>query len=261
MNKEKPAGKRTVRRIVRILIVAFLLFGVTAVCMSLFVSRPALRTAEEYRAAFPDTVISISADGSVEIAPGAGTEAKPTGIIFYIGAQIEPQAYIPLLARLSENGYFCSIPKLPFNMASIKPNAAEAVMTAHPEIGRWYLAGHSMGGYTASGFAGKHPDTCAGLILIAAYPAHDLSRADFPVLSVYGDADGVLNRKLYEKRLAWNPADLEEHILPGGNHAGFADYGPQPRDNEAAVPAEEQQAAAAVIIRDWIERHETGRIG
>lgn len=253
MKKEKNI-KKTVRRIIRYAVLAAVLFGAVAVCMSLFVHRSAVRTPEEYRSAFPDVVITSADDGSVEIAPGA--EAKSTGLIFYVGAQITPDAYIPLLARLAREGYFCSIPKLPFNMASMRPKAAEAVMNAHPEISHWYLAGHSMGGYTASGYVADHPEKAEGLILLAAYTARDLSKADACVLSVYGDTDSVLNRKLYEKRLAWNPADFEEHILPGANHAGFGDYGRQPRDNDALVSAEEQQTETAAILCDWLARHE-----
>ena len=75
---------------------------------------------------------------------------------------------------------------------------------------------------------------------------------DDTVISV---ADSVMNKKLYDKRLAWNPADFEEHIIPGANHAGFGDYGKQPRDNDAKISAEEQQSHTAEIILDWLNRH------
>ncbi len=112
-----------------------------------------------------------------------------------------------------------------------------------------------MGGLTASGYADDHRDTVDGLILIAAYTNRDMKDSDLPVLAVFGDTDGVMNKDLYDKRLAWNPADFEEHIIPGANHAQYGDYGKQPRDNDAKISAEEQQSQTAEIILDWLIRH------
>lgn len=248
------AGK-TIRRIILILLAAVLILSAAAVGSCLFISRPALNTAEEYGKAFPDVLITVYDDASVELSPADISENNGTGIIFYTGAQINPDAYVPLLARLSQKGFLCFIPKLTFNTALLEPAAAAEIIRDNPEIKEWYFAGHSLGGLTASGFADDHRDLTKGLILIAAYPNRDLSGAAFPVLSVYGDTDGVLNGKLYEKRLPWYPADFEEHIIPGANHAGFGDYGRQPRDNDAKITADEQQAQTAAIVSEWIEKH------
>ena len=140
-------------------------------------------------------------------------------------------------------------------MAALEPKAADDIIAAHPEIKSWILAGHSMGGLTASGYADDHRDTVDGLILVAAYANRDMSDANLPVLAVFGDTDGVMNKGLYEKRKAWNPADFEEHIIPGANHAQYGDYGEQPRDNEAEISAEEQQSQTAETILDWLSRH------
>ena len=112
-----------------------------------------------------------------------------------------------------------------------------------------------MGGLTASGYADDHRDAVDGLILIAAYTNRDMNDAELPVLAVFGDTDGVMNKKLYDKRLAWNTDDFEEHVIPGANHAQYGDYGEQPRDNEAEISAEEQQSQTAEIILDWLSRH------
>lgn len=250
MGKQEP--KRKTGKIIGIVIAAVFCIALLAVGMCLIVQRPALRTVEEYSKLFPDAEITRMKDGSVEIGPADKSETRKTGVIFYIGAQIRPDAYIPLLARLSEQGYFCAIPKIPFNMASIKPDAADEIMKKHPEIEKWVLAGHSMGGYTASGYAEDHMDKTAGLILLAAYTSRDLSETSLPVLSVYGSNDGVLNRRLYTQRLLWNSSDFEEHILSGGNHAQFGDYGKQPRDSDAAISMEEQQEDTAKILGDWL---------
>ena len=253
MSKTKNAKRKTVRRIILIVLAAVLVLSAVIIGMCLFNERPAVQTVATYQSTYCDTVISVAEDGGVEILP-RNTDAD-IGIVFYVGAQITPDAYIPFLARIAEQGYACFIPDFTFNMAALEPKAADEIIPAHPEIKSWILAGHSMGGLTASGYADDHRDTVDGLILIAAYTNQDMSDARLPVLAVFGDTDGVMNKGLYEKRKVWNPADFEEHIIPGANHAQYGDYGKQPRDNDATISAEEQQSQTAEIILDWLNRH------
>lgn len=253
MSKEQRTKRKTVRRIILIVLAAVLVLSAVIVGMCLFNERPAVQTVAAYQSTYCDTVINIADDGGVEILPL--NEDAETGLIFYVGAQITPDAYIPLLARIAEQGYACFIPNLTFNMAALEPKAADSIISTHPEIKSWILAGHSMGGLTASGYADDYRDTVDGLILIAAYTNRDMSGAELPVLSVFGDADGVMNKKLYDKRFAWNPSDFEEHIIAGANHAQYGDYGKQPRDNDAKISEEEQQSQTAEIILDWLNRH------
>ena len=247
----KAKGKK-IKKWLLLVLAAVLLVCAGFVLSSLLTERPAVETMAVYQETFADTVITEETDGAVEIFPTA--EDRKVGIIFYVGAQIVPDAYTPLLAELVEAGYSCFIPKLNCNMASMEPGAAEAIISGHPEIQTWYIAGHSMGGLTASGFAADHLDEVDGLILIAAYTNRDLTETTLPVLSIYGDADGVLNRELYEKRLAWYPESFEEHVIAGANHAQYGDYGEQPRDNAALISAEEQRAQTVDIVLDWLER-------
>lgn len=255
MSKEKASKGKIIRRIILIIIAAAVLLSAVIIGMCFFNSRPAVQPAAAYQSEFSNTIINMQDDGGAEILPGSGVDSKNTGIIFYVGAQITPDAYIPLLSRLSQQGYSCFIPDLTFNMAALEPKAADEIINEHPEIGSWFIAGHSMGGLTASGFAADNPDKINGLILLAAYLNRDISDSDIPVLSVYGDTDGVMNRDLYNKRLEWNPEDFEEHIIPGANHAQYGDYGKQPRDNDAKISAEEQQSKTAELILDWLSRH------
>ena len=253
MSKEKLTKRKTIRRIILIVLAAILVLSAMIVGMCLFNERPAVQTIATYQSAYCNTAINIADDGGVEILPL--NEDADAGLIFYVGAQIKPDAYIPLLARIAEQGYACFVPNLTCNMGALEPSAADDIISAYPEIKSWILAGHSMGGLTASGYVDDHRDTVDGLILIAAYTNRDMSDADLPVLAVFGDTDGVMNKSLYEKRKVWNPADFEEHIIPGANHAQYGDYGKQPRDNDAKISAEEQQSQTAEIILDWLDRH------
>ncbi|MDO5446126.1 MAG: alpha/beta fold hydrolase [Eubacteriales bacterium] len=255
MSKGKNKNGSKFLRVILIVIATVVLLSAVIVGMCLFNERPAVQSVEAYQTAYSDTIIHVEEDGSVEILPRTAEDCN-TGIIFYVGAQIRPSAYIPLLARLAEQGYSCYIPNLTFNMAALEPKAAEQIIRDHAKTEAWYLAGHSMGGLTASGFADDHPDMVSGLILLAAYTNRDMSSAEIPVLSIFGDTDGVMNKTLYEKRKIWNPADFEEYILAGANHAQYGDYGEQHRDNDAVISADEQQDQTAKIILDWLNRHQ-----
>ena len=247
----KTSKRKTVRNIILIFIAAIVLLCTVIVGMCLFNSRPAVQTVATYQNSFSNVTINVQDDGGVEIMPKNSNAY--TGIIFYVGAQIRPDAYIPLLSRLSERGFSCFIPNLSFNMAALEPKAAETVISMHPEIKSWYLAGHSMGGLTASGFAADYPEKVCGLIMLAAYTNRDLSDSELSVLSIFGDTDGVMNKALYDERKDWYPDDFEEYIIEGANHAQYGDYGEQPRDNEALISAESQQKQTADIMLKWLE--------
>ena len=98
----KTSKRKTVRNIILIFLAAIVLLSAVIVGMCLFNSRPAVQTVVTYQKDFSNAVINMQDDGGVEILPKSN--ATDTGIIFYVGAQITPDAYIPLLCRLSEQG-------------------------------------------------------------------------------------------------------------------------------------------------------------
>ena len=73
------------------------------------------------------------------------------------------------------------------------------------------------------------------------------------VLSIYGSADGVMNREKYEQYRANLPADCVEVILEGGNHAIFGVYGAQEGDGEAAISNLEQIRQTAQAIAEFVK--------
>ena len=107
-----------------------------------------------------------------------------TAIIFYPGAKVEAEAYLPLLEQIKQTGVTYILVHMPFRMAIFDANAAEDVMEQFPEIQHWYMAGHSMGGAMASQFASGHQDEIDGLILLGAYIYGDYP--DEKTLTVYG---------------------------------------------------------------------------
>ena len=95
----------------------------------------------------------------------------------------------PPTRAIAAQGYLVVITPVPFNLAVFKPAAADAVIAAHPEITRWAIGGHSLGGAMAANYIYTHPDAVRGLALWAGYPAGNNGLADrqLPVVSIYGD--------------------------------------------------------------------------
>ena len=201
----------------------------------------------------------IMAEDWIEFAPSArsqasdafGSNASDTGIIFYPGGKVEYTAYAPLMQGFAKEGYFCALVKMPFGLAVFDTNAAKDVKEAHPEITHWIIGGHSLGGAMAAKYAAI--SDFDGLFLLAAYTTTDMSDKDIPVVSVYGDADGVLNMDDYAANKSNLPADTVECVIKGGNHSQFGSYGLQEGDGEANISAEKQRAQTVQLVLDNID--------
>ena len=219
---------------------------------------------ETYYRADEAAVAAFSADLRVEertlengdLTFGSGTE--PVGLIFYPGGKVEHRAYIPLMRLLARNGVFCVLCEMPFRLAVLDPDAAEGIPEAWPEVGSWYIGGHSLGGVIAASWLSDHREGFEGLILLASYSTADLSDSGLRVLSIRGSEDGILDPEKYEASRPNLPADAREEMIRGGCHAGFGMYGPQTGDGEPSLSAGEQIRAAADLILAWLR--ETGRI-
>ena len=182
-----------------------------------------------------DSTIEVQDDLTI-LSPSYPTD---TAVIFYPGAKVEAEAYLPLLEQIRQTGVTCILVHMPFRMAIFDANAAEDVMEQFPDIQRWYIAGHSMGGAMASRFAASHPDEVDGLILLGAY-----IYGDYPpekTLTVYGS----LNQSVEDH------IDYTENVveIEGGNRAQFGNYGPQKGDLPAGISAEEQQRQTGEAIQ------------
>lgn len=174
-----------------------------------------------------------------------------TGFIFYPGGKVEPAAYAPLMRALADDGVLCVLVEMPLNLAVLNMNAANGIPERYPQIDRWYIGGHSLGGSMAASHAAKNIADYEGLVLLAAYSTADLSGTGLPVISIYGSEDGVLNMEKYEAYKTNLPVDFEEHCIDGGCHAGFGSYGPQKGDGAPAITGDEQIAATCFLLTDF----------
>lgn len=178
-----------------------------------------------------------------------------TGFIFYPGGLVDPAAYAPLLKQLSSEGILAVIVPMPLDLAVFGVNRAEGVIAAYPEIERWIIGGHSLGGSMAAEFVKSHPTAVAGLVFLASYPASSTDLAALPigVVSIYGTRDGVAAGAFAES-LQRLPPDTTLVEIAGGNHAQFGNYGPQAGDGVATISRESQQQQTVAAIVELARR-------
>ena len=175
-------------------------------------------------------------DGTLVFRPEKATKA----FIFYPGGKVEYAAYQPLMAACAQQGIMCILVEMPFNLAVLDINAADGIQEQYPEIEKWYIGGHSLGGSMAASYLAEHIDDYDGLILLGSYSTADLSETGLDVLCVYGSEDQVMNRDKYEQNKSNLPGDLTEIVLEGGCHAYFGMYGPQEGDGQPAISNAQQ---------------------
>ncbi len=219
--------------------------GIVLLVLAILVGAFFWYVSDYYRA--EDVALEVLAQGSGITEQDNLTILSPTyptdtAIIFYPGAKVEAEAYLPLLDQIRKTGVTCILVHMPFNMAIFAADAAENVISQFPEIRHWYVAGHSMGGAMASKFASDHPDQVDGLILMGAYIYGDYP--DEKTLTIYGS----LNQSVEDH------IDYTENIveIQGGNHAQFGNYGPQKGDPPANISAQEQQAQTVAAIEAFL---------
>ena len=179
-------------------------------------------------------------------------EEPVAGLIFYPGGKVEHTAYQPLMEACAARNILCVLVEMPFRLAVLDMDRAQGIREEFPQVERWYIGGHSLGGAIAAGYLEKTEEEYQGLVLLASYSTADLSEKELQVLSVYGDCDQVLNGEKYKECLANLPEDYREVVLEGGCHSGFGFYGPQEGDGVPTLSAEEQILLTAQAIEELI---------
>lgn len=213
----------------------------------------------DYYRALPEalSVIASPADGmtileekneQIVFAP----ENATIGFIFYPGGKVQYEAYAPLMEACAEQGILCVLLHMPANLAVLDVDAAEGIVEEYPEIEKWYIGGHSLGGSMAAAYAAEHPGKFEGVILLASYSTAALQNSVSNVISIYGSKDQVLNLEKYEEYRSNLPEDFHEEIMEGGNHAYFGTYGPQKGDGEATITNEVQIQLTAEMIAEKV---------
>lgn len=177
------------------------------------------------------------------------------GLILYPGGRVDARAYAPAARAIARHGFLVTIVPMPLDLAFFDLDAAREVISAHPEIDRWAVGGHSLGGAMAARFAHRNPDLISGLVLWAAYPAEsdDLSERDLRVTSISASADGLATPDEIAASRTLLPPETRWVVVEGGNHAQFGWYGDQAGDNPARVSRAEQEAQVVSATVDLLD--------
>lgn len=175
--------------------------------------------------------------------------APSTGFIFYPGGRVDARAYAPLLAAIARQGYQVVLAPMPLNLAVFGVNEAQQIISAFPDVSRWAVGGHSLGGAMAAQFAAEHTQEVSGLVFWAAYPAADMSAYPHSVLSISASQDGLATPDKIAASRPNLPLDTTFVVIEGGVHAQFGSYGAQPGDGSPTLPAQAQwdQTVAATV--------------
>lgn len=221
-------------------------------------------SAERNRArATESAVAALASNDSVQIDVGDWVVMRPTdmppttGVIVYPGAYCDIRGYTPVLRQVAAAGYMVVGVSMPFDFAIFAPNRASAVVEAYPEIDKWVLIGHSMGGAMAGRYAHLYPENLDGLLLWDAYPPQSNSLADtaLPVMHIHrAKPDGTPPDKfqqmqeLFPKSSQWVP-------IPGGLHMYFGSFdgGSYEEEWEAGIARDRQQRLVVAATLDWLK--------
>ncbi|WP_295126848.1 alpha/beta hydrolase [uncultured Leifsonia sp.] len=192
-------------------------------------------------------VVVTDVGDAVELAPADGRSG--TGLVFIPGAVVDPYAYLYKLAEtVADTGLTVLITKPTLNLAFFDTRPL-ADFTSHvPEVDRWYVGGHSLGGVRACQLAADgHVE---GLVLFGSYCANDLSRSDLRVLSISGSRDGLSTPAKIDAARGMLPPSATMVQIEGMNHAQFGDYGPQAGDGVATISdAQARQGVTVALVK------------
>jgi hypothetical protein len=175
---------------------------------------------------------AMQSDDRVTVEDGKFITFRPTtgetrlGVIFYPGANCDSRGYAPVFRRVADRGYVVVDVPMPRNFAIFAPNRADEVRAAYPEIKRWVIAGHSMGGAMAGYYAFHHQQELAGLIIWDSYPPEQDSLADstLPVWHIHrATLEGAAPEKFEEMRHLF-PLSSTWIPVPGGIHMYFGSF-------------------------------------
>ena len=251
----------TVRRIGRSLLVV-LSIGWLAIVGWLM---PAGATDTALQALASDSSVTV-VDTPTQVALIPSADVGATGFLFQPGAKVDARAYVSALRPLALAGHVVVIAKQPLGIAFLATNAIDSARSEFPNVTKWVVGGHSLGGTVAalqatgaqvqssdSGSASVAP--IVGLVLFASYPAADMSNSNMPVLSLSGEKDGLSTPGAIAASRPNLPSSTTFIEIPGANHASFGDYGMQFGDGVATANLANSHAAITKATLDFVNAH------
>lgn len=180
-----------------------------------------------------------------------GGDAEGTGLVFVPGARVQAHAYLHQLSGVVEqHGATVLITEPTLNLAFFDTRTLDQFTSAAPEVDRWFIGGHSLGGVRACLMVPG--SEAAGLVLLGSYCAGDISASGLPVLSVAGENDALSTPAIIAENAGLLPADATFVTIEGANHASFGDYGPQSGDGPRSISSEQMRAELTALLGDLL---------
>lgn len=176
--------------------------------------------------------------------------------IFFPGAMVDPEAYVPLCRKIADNNIKVYLIKMPWRMASQGYNLPKELKLLADSSKTYILGGHSLGAKMAAQFVYENPNLVDKLILIGTTHPRDISLANstIPIMKIYGSNDGVADEESIIKNKSKLPATTKFIKINGANHSQFGYYGFQLGDNSASIGREEQQSETLKHILEFIKQ-------
>ncbi|MBU1586344.1 MAG: alpha/beta hydrolase [Actinobacteria bacterium] len=195
-------------------------------------------------------VTITSTDHSIVISPTG--EATGAGLVFIPGAKVDPYAYLYKLSGIVEqSGATVVITKPTLNLAFFDTRPLSVFEADAPDVTRWFVGGHSLGGVRACQLAGT--DGTVGLVLFGSYCANDLSGSGLEVLSISGSNDGLSTPSKIDEAKHLLPENTNFVQIEGLNHAGFGDYGYQSGDGVSTLTDAEERTQITDQLRSLFD--------
>ncbi len=202
--------------------------------------------------ALPEALTASVSDDAVLVEDGRFLTLRPKrvpermGVVVYPGAYVDIHGYVPTLRPVAAAGYRVVIVPMPFELAVFGIDRALDVQAANPDVKRWALVGHSVGGAMGPLFASRHPEALAGVIIWDSYPP---SMAEFaaypkPVWHIHrARPDGSPPPSFAAERGEFPPGSVWVPIR-GGIHMQFGSFeaGGYQEDWPAGITRKEQQS-------------------
>jgi pimeloyl-ACP methyl ester carboxylesterase len=205
-----------------------------------------------------EALAALQSDGKVTVIEAkeihfCPTGSKPlTGVILYPGGRCDARAYAPVARAIAADGYQVFVANMPLRLAVLDANRIGKIMPQHPEIKRWVVGGHSMGGAMAAAWAFKHPETIAGLFFLASYAAnmHAMPASDLPTAMIYGTHDFITRKSEFEASRTRLPGHTLFIAIEGGDHYQFGSFANM--EVTATIPRAEQQRQTIKALEDFL---------
>ncbi|MCE7039431.1 alpha/beta hydrolase [Dyadobacter sp. CY312] len=201
-----------------------------------------------------DTQVSVrDMDDFIHFSPAKNS---PEVLMFYPGALVAPEAYVPLCHKLAENGIETYLIKMPWRQAKYGYKKIKDLGLLKDKNKKYLLAGHSQGAKMVAQFVHENPGQIDKAILLATtHPRDiDISNTTTKMLKIYGDRDGVADEKDVIANKNKLPVSTHFVKIEGANHSQFGYYGFQLGDRSSGIPREQQQQITLSTMLQFIQK-------